>query len=96
MDLEDLVSLQEAAALLELSPDTLRTQWERGRFHAKLVGRQVVTTRQEVDRYRAEQLGRVGRPPSDRPRIVSADVVPDTRIVSAGDSAPRIVSIETD
>jgi hypothetical protein len=33
-----------------------------GKVRAKLIGKSWVTTRSEIDRYRAEHLGRVGRP----------------------------------
>lgn len=62
MNLDDILSLAEAGELLEISPETLRTQWRRGRFGAKLIGNTLVTTRDEVERYRAASLNRPGRP----------------------------------
>lgn len=60
--LDDLLSLAEAAEDLELAPVTLRAAVARGRFAARLFGNTYVTTRQEVERYRRENLGQVGRP----------------------------------
>lgn len=62
MEFDDLRSLSDAAAALGVSVDTLRTQIHRGRFAAHLVGNCWITTRQEVERYRAESRGRAGRP----------------------------------
>jgi hypothetical protein len=61
-DLEDVISLAEAGDELGLSASTLRHQAQLGRLDAKVVGKTWITTRQEVERYRVEQLGRVGRP----------------------------------
>jgi len=62
--IEDILTLAEAAELLGLSPDTLRNQMKRGRLAGRLIGKTYVTTRDEVERYRLESLGQVGRPPS--------------------------------
>jgi hypothetical protein len=63
----EIVTLAEAGALLGLSGDTLRVQVHRGRFRARLIGKTYVTTRAEVERYRAESLGRAGRPFASEP-----------------------------
>lgn len=62
--MEDLLSLAEAAALLDRKPVTLRAAIDRGRFKARKFGNTWVTTRAEVERYRRENLGQVGRPPN--------------------------------
>lgn len=55
---ERLVTLNEAAALLGLSPDTLRVQANRGKLRARKVGPVWTVTPGEVERYRRESLGR--------------------------------------
>lgn len=60
---DDIVTLAEAGALLDRSPTTLRHQVKIGRLQARLIGKTWVTTRAEVERYRRESLGRMGRPP---------------------------------
>lgn len=60
--LDDIISLAEAGELLGISPETLRTQVRRGRLEARNIGKTWITTRQEVERYRRENLGQVGRP----------------------------------
>lgn len=56
------MTLNEAAALLGLSPDTLRVQVNNGRLKAKKLGPIWTVTPSEVERYRRESLGqRVNR-----------------------------------
>lgn len=56
------MTLGEAAALLELSPRTLRLQIQKGKLRAKKLGpRMWVVTEAEVERYRRESLGKPGR-----------------------------------
>lgn len=55
-------TLAEAAALLGLSPSTLRGQVKNGRLRARKVGRDWTVSEQEVERYRATSYGRPGRP----------------------------------
>lgn len=62
MDDLDLMSLAEAAEDLELAPVSLRAAVARGTFRARKFGNTWVTTRAEVERYRREKLGQVGRP----------------------------------
>jgi len=50
------VTLTEAAALLGLSPDTLRWQIRNGRIKARKVGPIWTVTPREVERYRRESL----------------------------------------
>ena len=50
------MTLQEAATLLGLSPDTLRWQVRNGRLKARKVGRDWHVTPQEVGRYRRDHL----------------------------------------
>jgi excisionase family DNA binding protein len=75
MDLDDVIDLHDAATELGLSGTTLRYQASVGRLAAKVVGKTWITTRQEVERYRRENLGRRGRP--------------RTAPVSAGDAVPN-------
>jgi excisionase family DNA binding protein len=58
-----LMTLKEAAAILDLKPDTLRIQIRNGRMRGRKRGRDLFVTRTEVDRYQRESLGRPGRPP---------------------------------
>lgn len=67
MNLDDVISLADAATTLGLAQSTLRNQAVAGRIRARLVGKTWVTTRQEVERYRREQLGQIGRPPAIEP-----------------------------
>lgn len=60
--MDDLMSLAEAAEELGIAPVTLRAAIARERFAARLFGKTYVTTRAEVERYRRENLGQVGRP----------------------------------
>ena len=61
-DLDDLLTLADAAEELGLAPVTLRSAIARGRLRARQFGKTWITTRAEVDRYRRESLGRAGRP----------------------------------
>jgi hypothetical protein len=63
MAVKDLMTLAEAAAELGLaSPRTLRQQILLGKLEATLYGHTYLVTAQEVERYRNEHRGRVGRP----------------------------------
>lgn len=59
------LTLAQAAERLGLSPGTLRWQVRNGRLRATLVGRAYTVTEREVERYRAESLGRRGRHAAD-------------------------------
>lgn len=61
-----MLTLTEAAEELGLAATTLRHQVQAGRLRARLVGKTYVVTPREVERYRREHLGRIGRP-SHRP-----------------------------
>lgn len=61
-----MLTLAQAGALLGVSPATLRSQVRNGRLRATLVGKTYVVTPREVERYRAESLGRPGRRHADR------------------------------
>jgi len=50
------LTLTEAAALLGVTPDTLRQQIHNGALKARKVGRDWTVTEREVDRYRRENL----------------------------------------
>jgi excisionase family DNA binding protein len=56
-----LLTLAEAGDRLGLSASTLRHQVANGRLRATLYGKTWTVTEREVERYRAESLGRVGR-----------------------------------
>lgn len=53
-----MLTLAQAAVRLGLSPSTLRVQVKRGKLRARLVGKTWTVTEREVERYRAESLGR--------------------------------------
>jgi excisionase family DNA binding protein len=53
-----MLTLAQAAVRLGLSPSTLRGQVEKGRLKARLVGKTWTVTEREVERYRAESLGK--------------------------------------
>ena len=55
------MTLAAAGALLGLDPATLRNQIHAGKLRGTLVGKTWVVTPREVERYRAESLGRPGR-----------------------------------
>jgi len=57
-----LRTLAEAAAILGCSPSTLRHQALAGRLKARLRGGIYFVSDREIARYRAESLGRPGRP----------------------------------
>lgn len=61
-ELRNLCTLAEAAAELGLSPSTLKIQAQKGAIAARLLGKTWITTTAEVERYRREHLGKVGRP----------------------------------
>lgn len=61
-----MLTLTEAADQLGLAASTLRHQVHAGRLRARLVGKTYVVTPGEIERYRREHLGKVGRP-SHRP-----------------------------
>lgn len=60
------MTLTEAAALLGLSPTTLRSQIRHGALRATKKGRDWHVTPGEVERYRRESLGK--RQPRQAPR----------------------------
>jgi len=76
----DILTLAEAGELLGIAPVTLRAQAASSRLKARLVGKTWITTRVEVERYRREHLGNVGRPPG----IHGSASSPVPRITSAG------------
>ncbi len=55
------MTLKEAAALLGISPDTLKQQAQLGHLKAVKHGFTWWVTPGEIERYRAERLGRAGR-----------------------------------
>lgn len=63
-----LITLVEAARRLDLSPVTVRAQVHNGRIAATKIGRDWLVDEAEVERYRAEVLGRIGRPVGARDR----------------------------
>jgi excisionase family DNA binding protein len=58
-----MLTLNQAATQLGLSPSTLLTQIKRGRLRARRVGPMWTVTEREVERYRAESVGKAGRRP---------------------------------
>ena len=63
-----MITLADAAAELGLTSSTLRRQIERGSLRARKVGPVWTISRRELERYRAEHLGRIGGPGRPRPR----------------------------
>lgn len=61
------VSLPEAATELGVNPATLRQQVHNGALAARKIGRNWIVDRAEVERYRRENLGNVGRPRVEQP-----------------------------
>jgi excisionase family DNA binding protein len=57
-----VLTLTEAADQLGLAASTLRHQVQAGRLGATLIGKTYVITERELARYRAESLGKPGRP----------------------------------
>ncbi len=57
---EQVLSIQEAASRLGVSPITLSKQAKKGVLRATMIGRSYAVTASEVERYRAEHLGRRG------------------------------------
>lgn len=55
------MTLAEAGRQLGVAPTTLRIQVRNGRLKARLVGKTYLVTERELERYRAESLGRPGR-----------------------------------
>jgi excisionase family DNA binding protein len=56
------LTLAQAADRLGVSPATLRSQVGKGRLRAHMIGKTWTVSRKEVERYRLESVGRVGRP----------------------------------
>jgi excisionase family DNA binding protein len=54
---EEVLSLQQAAQRLDISPNTLAKQAKKGVLRATLIGRSYAVTASEVERYRREHLG---------------------------------------
>ena len=54
------LTLAAAADSLGVAPSTLRHQIRNGKLRARKVGRDWLVTPSEVERYRAESLGRDG------------------------------------
>lgn len=51
----------EAAAILGVTPHTIRQQIANGKLKARKVGRDWQVTPAQIERYRQEHLGRKGR-----------------------------------
>jgi Helix-turn-helix domain len=64
------LTLAEAGSRLGVAPATLRRQVNAGRLNGRLVGKTWTVGEDEVERYREEHLGKVGRPPSRRPASI--------------------------
>ena len=53
-----MLTLAQAASRLGVSPSTLRGQVGKGKLKARLVGKTWTVSEREVERYRAESLGK--------------------------------------
>lgn len=62
-----MLTLAQAAELLGVSHNTLRHQANTGRLRAVKIGRDWLVEEAEVERYRAQSLGRPGRRAHDDP-----------------------------
>ena len=60
-----IITLAQAGDRLGIAASTLRAQVKNGRLHATLVGKTWTVTEREVERYRAESLGKPGRRHAD-------------------------------
>lgn len=56
-----MLTLAQAASRLGVSPNTLRNQIGNGRLRGRLVGKTWTVSEREVERYRAESVGKPGR-----------------------------------
>jgi excisionase family DNA binding protein len=56
-----MLTLAQAAERLGVTHATLRSQVGKGKLRAHMVGKTWTVSEREVERYRAESLGRVGR-----------------------------------
>lgn len=56
-----MLTLAQAASRLGVSPNTLRNQINNGRLRGRLVGKTWTVSEREVERYRAESVGKPGR-----------------------------------
>jgi excisionase family DNA binding protein len=56
-------TLTEAAALLGVAASSLRNQIHNGRLRGRLIGKTWTVSEREIERYRADSLGRPGRRP---------------------------------
>lgn len=56
--MNDPLTLEQAAELLDLDPSTLRHQLRNGRLSGTKLGPIWTVSRAEVERYRAQHLGR--------------------------------------
>jgi excisionase family DNA binding protein len=61
MEINNLISLSEAASISGLSPDHLRRLAEQGKLRAKKIGRNWVTTKEALSDYIEKRRPR-GRP----------------------------------
>jgi hypothetical protein len=65
---DELLDMRTAAARLGIARDTLRGQARKGVIKTMTLGGVFVTTSSEVERYRREHLGKVGRKPGSKRR----------------------------
>lgn len=61
-EIKRTLTISEAAQQLGLAPATLRVQIRKGRLEAAKIGPIYVVQRSELERYRRESLGKIGRP----------------------------------
>jgi len=64
---EEMLTLQQAAERLHISPVTLRKQAKNGVLRCTMVGHTYLVTGSEVARYEKENKGRVGPKPKKGP-----------------------------
>ena len=60
--MEKLLTLAQAAVELGVAASTLRHQVAKGALRADLIGKTYVITPAELERYRRDHLGHIGRP----------------------------------
>lgn len=91
MNLDDVIDLATAADELGLAASTLRHQAQAGRLDAKVVGKTWITTREEVERYRRENLGQVGRPGPSSAHVVRQGPSGTARVTKGPGGTARTV-----
>lgn len=81
------IFLAEAAETLGITTKTLTAQIRAGKFKATKRGRDWMTTEKEVERYRLNHLGKVGRPRKNT--AAKRPPRPKPQIAADGTTIPR-------